>query len=192
MPYNIIPAGIAGGVLTASYINTNYKSNIEWLLNQKQIIQQRYTKTGNYLLTGTTTFGDIDATNLKVTLNSSFITGRIEFFASFWASVGSTDAGAAPAYEGYFDAILDSTTYLSSGTGTPGATGVDMTGFGTGAKIQQTTTVIPAKIIVAGVFTNVLAGTHDIKLRWKVNKATATLSVLCDTNPFVYMRATEL
>lgn len=190
MPYNIIPAGLAGGVLTASYINTNYKSNIEWLLNQKQIVQQRYTKASNYTNSGVITWADIDSTNLKVTLNSNFITGRIDFFAYFWAN-SSNSGGSAP-YELYFDAILDSTTYLSSGTSTPLIAGLDMTGHGAGAKVQQTTVVIPAKIIIAGTFTGVLAGTHDIKLRWRCNNANTIGTVHSDTNPLVYMRATEL
>lgn len=191
MAYQIITAKAAGDVLTASYINTYYKGNIEWLLNGKQIQQIRYAKSGsNYTISGTTTWADIDSTNLKLSITSNFITGRLEVVASFWGSV-SFSGGSAP-YNIYFD-IYDNTSgiYLSSGTSTPATGGLKTWGLGAGSKVTFATTAIPTEVNLQGVFTGLAAGTHDLRLRWKVSNANTSGIVYADTEPTVYMRAVE-
>ena len=189
MAYAPITAKVAGDVLTAAYINTYYKGNIEHLLNGKQVQKLRYTKTSNYTTTSTS-WSDVDATNLKLTLTSNFITGRCKFEATFWASL--TFSGGSAPYTIFFD-LYDATDskYISSGTSTPLTGGMVSWGLGAGQKVLFGSLNSPNWTVLSGELTGMTAGTHDIKLRWKLDNASATGTIYADVNPQVYMSATE-
>lgn len=188
MAYATITAKAAGDVLTASYINTYYKGNIEWLLNGKQVQQLRYAKTSNYT-TSSTSWADVDSTNLKLSVTSNFITGRLDVKASFFASI--TFSGGSAPYNIIFD-IYDNISglYLSSGTATPLTNGIKAWGVGAGAKVPFSTINIPMETTLLGSFTGLVAGVHDLRLRWKVDNASATGTIYADTIT-IHMSAIE-
>lgn len=188
MAYATITAKAAGDVLTASYINTYYKGNIEWLLNGKQVQQLRYAGGANKTTTSTS-WVDVDATNMKLTLTSNFITGRCEFKAELFASI--TFSGGSAPYQIYLD-LYDATDnkYVSSGTSTPLTYGMRSWGLGAGAKVPYGTLDSPLEVCLVGALTGMTAGTHDIKLRWKIDNASATGKIYND-GVSVYMSAIE-
>jgi hypothetical protein len=138
-----------GQVVAASDLNAQLRDNLIYLFTRPQSCIKR--DNGASYTTTSTSFVDIDGTNLKITLNISGSAVLLGF-------TGQTtrDSGGA---EPIFDFLIDSTRYASAGAD----------GLGR----------VPGNIgpfCMTGLATGLAAGSHTFKVQWKVGASgTATL-----------------
>lgn len=179
---------VTGEIPGAGTFNTEMRDNALFLLQGMQYVDKLYRNSADYTITSTS-FGDVDATNLKVGVTSAFVSGRLWVTAEFWAAVTYTDGNATPPYAAYFDIMLDNTTYLSGGS----SFGVRTSQLSTGNKVpSQGATGLAQLIKITGWFAGLTTGAaHDIRLRARVNKATANCVIYSNSEVGAYMAAWE-
>jgi hypothetical protein len=136
-----------GQVVSATDLNTHLRDNLNYLLSgrARQVIKR--DNNANYATTSTS-FVDIDSTNLAITLNLSGTAVLLVFTA-----VGNTLAGGTPIID--FD--IDSTRFASGGT----------EGLG----------IVPHRTVgtIVALVTGLSAGNHTFKVKWKTASNTAAL-----------------
>lgn len=133
--------------LTSSDLNTHLRDNLEEL---KDPPSGDYTlnEVSDYTTTSTT-FVDVDATNLSVTLTTNG--GDVFVFFAPLVGLGSSQVV-------FFDLDVD-------GTGLGGDDGI----------VAAVPSGVGIAIPVMAMITGLAAGSHTIKLQWKVSGGTATL-----------------
>lgn len=192
MAYTNIPSFTANQLLTSTVMN-QILGNINFGINGRLVLPSSYYGSGNKT-TASTSWSDTDATNHKISVTSAFMTGRLYFEFIFLAGVTYNDGlNNAQPYRGLFDVILDSTTYYSSKTSTPNTWGMLTLQSGTtGAAPIYANYPGLTQVKLSGIFTGLSSGTHDLKLRFKVNQTTATATVYNEAIAPVHMLAMEV
>src|SRR5258708_27216246 len=142
MAWTTPPTFTKGQLVAASDLNSYVKDNTNYLLNRPQNNIKR-DANGGYSTTSTS-FVDVDATNLAITLTISG--SAIAFGFDGWitgATTGQTE----------FDVTIDGTRYASGGT--DGWIGM------------SDTSPILGQISGTGLATGLSAGSHTLKLQWR-------------------------
>ena len=135
-----------GQVISATDLNTHLRDNLVYLLSRPTSVVKR-DNNANYTTTSTS-FVDVDGTNLKITLTLSGSAVLLGF------TVMATN-------NAMFDILIDSTRYASGG--------VD--GLMASPDASLTKSPVSASILITGLS----AAAHTFKLQWKASTATATL-----------------
>ena len=139
-----------GQIIPAATLNTQIRDNLNYLNNynigggKPASVIKRYTAGADYTTTSTS-FVDVDATNVIITL----VLGgsKVAWGATFAVS------GALA----HFDCILDSTTRYTGATNGFGAG--TLGGGGSDERI----------VTIGGLWTGLSVGSHTFKLQWKLN-----------------------
>lgn len=134
------------------------RGNLEYLLDPNH---QRIRRDASDYVTTSTSFVDVDPTNLVITLE----THGGPVLVSLSGVVTNGGSGAIT----YFDVAVDGTR-----EGTPGATGTGL--FAISSPTSGAYTSINAGHLVTGL----AAGTHTFKFQWRVSGNTATLHAASD------------
>jgi hypothetical protein len=148
-----------GQVVAASDLNAQLRDNLIYLFARPQNVVKR-DNGANYTTTSTS-FVDIDGTNLKITLNISG--GAVLLGFTGVAVGGSIVTNAGPAA---FDFLIDSTRYASAGTD---------------GLVANANTAYWNGVSMAALVTGLSAGSHTFKVQWKF-LGVGTSSVLCAGN----------
>jgi hypothetical protein len=135
-----------GQVVTASDLNTHLRDNLNFLFSRPNSVIKR-DNNANYTTTSTS-FVDVDGTNLKITLT---ITGSVVLLA--FTVMATSNA--------IFDILIDSTRYASGGND--------------GLLAAQDASSARGPVSAALLITGLSAGAHTFKLQWKAVTGTATL-----------------
>jgi hypothetical protein len=144
------------------------RGNIEYLLDPNHARTRR--DTASYTTTSTT-FVDVDATNLAISLE----THGGPVLVSVAGAASMTGVGALT----YFDLEVDGVRQ-----GSASGSGAGLVAFTSPAASHQ------HNISLAHLVTGLAAGTHTFKLQWRVSATTATLYAAAN-NP-VHVMAIEL
>jgi hypothetical protein len=135
-----------GQVITATDLNTHLRDNLNFLFSRPNSVIKR-DNNANYTTTSTS-FVDVDGTNLKITLT---ITGSVVLLV--FTVMASSNA--------VFDILIDSTRYASGGND--------------GLLATQDASSSRGPVSAALLITGLSAGAHTFKLQWKAVTGTATL-----------------
>jgi hypothetical protein len=144
------------------------RGNLEYLLDPNHQAIRR--DAGNYTTTSTT-FVDVDATNLTITLETHG--GPVWVGLTGMASINGVGAIS------YFDVEMDGVRL-----GSTSPTGAGLVNFTTPSSGTQLN--VSFSLLVTGL----AAGTHTLKLQWRVSSITVTLYAIA-TNP-MHFSAIEL
>jgi hypothetical protein len=136
-----------GQVISATDLNTHLRDNLNYLFSGRPRQTIKRDNNANYTTTSTS-FVDLDATNLSITLNLSGSAVLLLFTAI------STTGGGGVAF---VDFDIDGTRFAAGG-----ADGLGSLGNRTGATIA---------VLVTGLS----AGNHTFKVKWKANTGAATI-----------------
>ncbi len=160
-----------GDVVTASQMNTYVRDNPAFLLGGRQIAQKRWRNSGNYTTTSTA-WVKVDSTNLTLSVNSTFASGRLFCTAQFWTAIVDLDSGATAPYFMFYDLLVDNTTYLSTGTSS------STYGCATLSRDATYTPTANTFMNFSGCFTGLSADVHTVDLVWKCGNANTRGTVL--------------
>lgn len=141
----------AAQLVSATDLNTHIRDNENFLYTRFPVQQALVTNAGNYTTTSTS-FVDVDATNLILTITPA--TGTVVIMAFLTASLAVTGTV-------YFDLILDSTTRYSAS-----ASGSAFLNIGGSNQ---------APVTIFGRFSGLSNTAHTFKLQWKVSASTGTI-----------------
>ncbi len=168
MPWNIPVTWTPGQIVAASDLNSQLRDDLNYLLAGRPTGFVVRSGTSDYT-TSSTTFVDVDATNLilTLTLNSS----RVLLVAS--ALINASASGGAC----YLDWIVDSTTRAG---GTSGLVNNAVAGGGT--QVHAVTAI--------GLFTGLSAGAHTFKLQARGN-GTGSANIL-NNGPVITLFGLEI
>ncbi|MBN1286160.1 MAG: hypothetical protein JXB47_12250 [Anaerolineae bacterium] len=149
MAWTNIPDKNTGDQMDETWYDTHFKANMEYLLNPSHQCILR-VNSSNYTTTSTS-WVDVDATNLAITLTTYGGPVLVVFsgYGSHSVSNGSI----------YLDIAVD-------GSRVSGVAGIMITAAATG-ELQN--------LSFAVLVTGLSAASHTIKLQWKVATGTATL-----------------
>lgn len=155
MPWTTPRTFVAGETVTASMLNTHIRDNLNMLLEQT-LSQTLYMPAGAYTTTSTT-FADVDSTNLKRTIAP--ISTRVLVMAMFTAG---TNSGALANAAAQFD-INNATSSARLGHTTNGLVSTGSTG---------------QALMLFGVATGLTAGTtYDFRLQYRSTSGSYTTTV---------------
>src|SRR5260221_2313750 len=150
------PSWVAGNVIGATDLNTYIRDNTNYLLARPKTVIKR-DNNANYTTTSTT-FVDIDGTNLAASIT---ISGSVLLMGF----VGMVNIGGTLANTPWFDFTIDGTRYASAGN--DGLIRAPTPASGT---VQDT------PVCILGIATGLSAGAHTVKVQWKVaSTGTGTL-----------------
>ncbi len=135
-----------GQVISATDLNTHLRDNLNYLLSGRARQTIKRDNNADYS-TSSTTFVDIDSTNLSITLNLSGTAVLLLFTA-----VGTPSSGVA-----FIDFDIDGTRFAAGG--------VDGMGI-LGNRSVAT---------IAALVTGLSAGSHTFKVKWKTNTSSTTI-----------------
>lgn len=138
---------VPGQVVAASDLNSNIRDNTLYLFSGRPVGFTQHVGAADYS-TASSTFVDVDATNLILTLTT---TGSRVLVAAMALIGGSLAAGGC-----FLDFILDSTTRAG---GTSGLISTAISGGGT--QVHAVTAI--------GLFTGLSAAAHTFKLQYRGN-----------------------
>lgn len=157
MTYSVLPSVSPGDTIASATWGNIVKADIEYLLGRPKGSTFR-DNNGNYTTTSTS-FVDVDATNLKQTITISGSTVLV----GFSGSIITTDVGNV----GHvcFDIDVDGTR-----AGTGGTDGVMMI-YDDGNASR------PANASFTVLITGLTAGSHTFKLQWRVNNSANTAAL---------------
>jgi hypothetical protein len=138
-------------LVTAAMMTTHVRDNLNYLFSGYPIAFATYSAANKTTIS--TTFVDIDATNLKLTLDVK--SGRAILIA---VGTWQHSSGAGAMFADWYSTTLaqragDTNTGLTGGV--------------------NSTSGVPC--VVIGRFTGLTAGSHDFKLQWKVANGTGTM-----------------
>lgn len=144
---------VDGDVLTASWLNTQLRDNMLFL-KTKPIVIKNVTGLADTTITSST-FVAVNDTYFNVDLTTTGNPVRV--------SINGNVHNTATWYLAGFDVLIDGTTYLSSGAGTP------LT-YGTWVQL------LPGSSYTAGIscsyyYSGLPAGTHNFRLRARTTGA---------------------
>jgi hypothetical protein len=141
-------------LVTANLLNTHLRDNLNALKNPPSA---RYEPNeGSDYTTTSTSFVDVDATNLALTIT----TAGGDVMVGFHGLVAPDNVGAARVL---FDVAVDGTRTA----GNDGITGTTQEGSEGGAR--------PKNVSFVRLISGLAAGSHTFKLQWRTNTGTATL-----------------
>lgn len=165
---------VAGEFVTASLLNTHLRDNLNALKSPPTQVQN-VNDTADYSTTSTT-FVDVDATDVKCTITTAG--GRV--MVGFCGMVRFDNNAASP-HRGYFDLDVD-------GTRLGGDDG--LVGLGT---LTTDEPILPVSFVV--LTSELSAGSHTFKLQWKVSLSSNSLTLYAgagtsalDTHPQFWAR----
>ena len=139
-----------GQVVAASDLNTQLRDNLIYLFTRPQSVVKR--DNGASYTTTSTSFVDIDGTNLKITFTISGSAVLLGFTGVL--GIASPDT--------QFDLLVDGARYASVGSD--------------GLAAMQTPSGYPFGITLVGLVTGLAAGQHTFKIQWKnLTGGTSTL-----------------
>ncbi len=141
----------AGDVLSAANYNTYLRDNLNYLFSGRPKFAILRDNGASYTTTSTS-FVDVDATNLKGTLTLSGSAVLI----GFQCVLASSGAGGPLAPQ--FDISVDGVR-----VGASGADGL--------MRASSTTTYVYPGVALLALITNLSAGSHTFKVLWKCNQA---------------------
>lgn len=166
MAWTAIPDKSTGDQMDETWYDTYFKANMEYLLDPNK--DTTIHNEGSDYTTTSTSFVDIDATDLAITLTTN---GGPVLVMAAGGCTGSTTLTI------HFDFTVDGTRYTSGNTNgiapvTTGSGRLDLLSF-------------------AVLVTGLSAGSHSFKLQWRVNGGTGTLHSQTSDSP-VYFAAIEI
>ncbi len=139
--------------LTAALMNLEVRDKVN-ALKSPAYFNCVIDQATDYSITGVTTFASVDSTNLYATVT----TGGGAMLIGFAGSV--VNGGGNSAYRGYFDVTVDGTALGTND-------GLITTGY--------QANVVPISFVVMTAALS--AGSHIFALQWKVNNASATMTL---------------
>lgn len=142
---------VANEEVSADNMNTHVRDNLDWLKARPSAVSQLDLVAD--ISTSSTSFADIDATNLSVSVTTSGGSSRV--FVMFIGSVIKSTNGIV-----YFDIMVDGAAHA-------GNDGITHQYVNTGA--------LPQIVAVTAWLTGLSAAAHTIKMRWMVDAGSATL-----------------
>ena len=154
-------------LVTNTDLNEQVRDNLDYLLspNHERIVRDN---GGNYTITNVTTFQDIDATNLSITLTTHG--GPVLVHLQCVAGTNGT------AHDGYLDIAVDGVRV-----------GADHTLGLVNINSQEN---LP--VLIGVLLTGLAAGTYILRPQWRT-AATDTMRIVCDTTSHpVIFEAIEL
>lgn len=140
-------------LVTATDLNGQVRDNLNYLFNRPYAQYKR--TSGNYTTTSTS-FVDVDATNLNLSLTTK--SGVVLFF---FQGVSQTDTNGAWAI---FDVLVDGVAF-----------GGGWLGYGMQAASYRSLAGENYDVTFIGMVAGLSAGSHTFKLRWKVTSGTGIL-----------------
>jgi hypothetical protein len=146
-------------LITDTILNEHVRDNLNALKDPPTALYD--VNEGADYTTTSSSFADVDATNLALTITTG---GAHDIMIGFTGSVDHSAAGLV-----YFDLDLD-------GVLQGGDDGIGVIQFGTSAVVHLVSFVY--------LIQNVTAASHTIKLQWKVSTGTATLYAGAGTSTF--------
>lgn len=156
-------------LVTAALLNTHVRDNLN-ILAAPALTVVTYRAGSDYVATSTS-FADVDATNLAGSITLTFAT-RIRFTVA----LAATYAAVSGTY-GAWDILVDGTTRVGNAT------------YGLG---QCTTVYGSGNFTTSGIITGLTAGAaHTFKLQFKETNAADTLTLL-NTSHYITIIAEEV
>ncbi|MHB8625618.1 MAG: hypothetical protein ACYDBJ_04510 [Aggregatilineales bacterium] len=168
MPFSPPITWLPGQVVAASDLNSNIRDNSLYLLAGRPTGFTQHVGSSDYS-TASTTFVDVDATNLILSLTTN---GSRVMVAALCMVSGTLAAGGC-----FLDFIVDSTTRVG---GTNGLISTAIAGGGT--QLHAVTAI--------GLFTGLAAGAHTFKLQYRGNGSGS--ATIYNTNIPVTLLAWEM
>lgn len=150
MAWTTPPSWSTSQLVTATQMQV-LSDDLSYLLNRPGNAVKR--DNGSNYTTTSTSFGDIDGTNLKITLACSGSAVLLAFTGSCTVTSGSYIM---------FDFDIDGTRFASAGAD--------------GLTAHQLINANPSCICMAVIVTGLSAGSHVFKVQWRVSGGTGTLA----------------
>ena len=158
MPWTTPPTFTPGQVVTATDLNSYLRDNPSYLLGRPSSVIRR--NNGSDYTTTSTSFVDIDATNLAITFAVSGTAVLITFAGALRIAAATNQAD--------FDVTVDGVRY---GLGANGLISMNLPN----ASVDN---LVSFSVLVTGL----AAGSHTFKVQWKVSGSTLTLRATSSQN----------
>ena len=162
MPYHDPKTWAVGEKVRATDLNEQIRDNVDYLLNRPGATQ--LVNEGSDYTTSSTTFADVDATDLSKTIT----TAGGDVLVLFVSSIGMSTTGC----RAYLDIMVD-------GALVGGDDGLTVVGYGGDAREER------HNVVVAYLVTGLSAGSHTFKIQWKRRgSGTATMHAGAGTSDY--------
>lgn len=157
MAWTVPPSWSTSQLVTATQMQV-LSDDLAYLLNRPNNSIKR--DNGSSYTTTSTSFTDLDGTNIKITMSISGSAVLLGFTAVILGGAAVADAGSP-----YFDFDIDGTRFASAGTD-----GYFRAGYNSSSAAQAVSNVSMTALV-----TGLSTGSHTFKVKWKVASGTATL-----------------